>query len=55
MNDLSILFVLVSLILVAWLSILAGNADERMWRMCRVRNSNLRMQQDITRGKSHLR
>jgi hypothetical protein len=55
MNDLSFLIVLISIIFIAWLSILASNADERMWRKCRVRTSDLRIQQDITRGKSHLR
>jgi hypothetical protein len=44
-----------SFLIVFWFSILAGRAETRMWQKVRVKTNDLQMQQQITRGRSHLR
>lgn len=55
MNDYSLMFGVIGLLIIAAFSVLAARAEEAFWRKCRRRESCLQMQQQITLGKSHTR
>jgi hypothetical protein len=55
MENLYVVFGVLALLVITWLSILAGKAETRMWQKVRVKTNDLQMQQQITRGRSHLR
>lgn len=55
MNDYSLIFVVIGLLIMAAFSVLAARAEEALWSKCRRRESCLRMQQQITLGKAHIR
>lgn len=55
MEILYLVFGALGLLIITWFSILAGKAETRMWQKVRVKTDGLQMQQQITRGKSHLR
>jgi hypothetical protein len=45
----------VALFPIVFFSAMAGRAEARLWKKCRRNASYLRMQQQITMGKSHCR
>jgi hypothetical protein len=51
----SLILVVIGLLIIAAFSALAARAEEALWSKCRRRESYLRMQQQITLGKSHIR
>ena len=55
MNDYSVIFVVIGILVIAVFSVLAARADEAFWRKCRRRDSCLQTQREITEGKSHTR
>jgi len=55
MNDYSLIFAVIGLLIIAAFSVLAARAEEAFWSKCRRRESCLRMQQQIVSGKSHIR
>jgi len=44
-----------AIILMYFFSAKAVQAEQRLWRKCRRKDSCLRLQQQITKGKSHCR
>ena len=55
MNDYSLIFAVIGLLIIAAFSILAARAEEAFWSKCRRRESCPQTQQQITSGKSHTR
>jgi len=55
MNDYSLMFGVIGLLIIAVFSVLAAGAEEALWRKCRRRESCLQMQHQITLGRSHTR
>ncbi len=55
MEILDIVFGALILLVITWFSVLAGKVETRMWQKVRVKNNDLQVQQQITRGISHLR
>ncbi len=50
------LFLMLSgLFLIIFFSIMAARVEQKMWEKCRRDESRLRLQQQITMGKSHCR
>ena len=55
MNDYSLIFFVIGLLIIAVFSVLAARAEEALWSKCRRIDSRRRVQQQITLGKSHIR
>jgi hypothetical protein len=53
--DMYLLIIAISFLIISWFSMLAGNADERLWAKSRVSSSRLEMQQRINQGKAQER
>ena len=51
----SLILVVIGLLVIAAFSVLEARAEEVLWSKCRRRESCLRMQEQITLGKSHIR
>jgi hypothetical protein len=51
----NLLFSAMAIVIVAVFSTLATRAEKAMWRKCRRKQCCLRLQQQITMGKSHCR
>jgi len=55
MNDQSLIFLVIGLLIIAAFSVLAARAEKAFWNKCRRRESCLRTQQQIISGKSRIR
>ena len=55
MNEYSLIFAVIGLLVIAASSVLAARAEETLWSKCRRRESCPRTQEQITSGKSHTR
>jgi len=50
-----LILILIGFFLIILFSIMAARVEQKMWRKCRRDESRLRLQQQITMGKSHCR
>jgi len=55
MNEVSLIFAVIGLLVIGAFSVLSARAEETFWSKCRRKESCPRTQEQITSGKSHTR